>query len=100
MRIGVPSATVWQATSLLIAAYMIWGSSKLIRLHGVLSGRRRAALIAFHWLILATQLLNLVGFGSAPESGWVLLGLVGCLTLAGWHFYRLVWDATEISGKP
>ncbi|MGH0028707.1 MAG: hypothetical protein ACQGVC_02880 [Myxococcota bacterium] len=81
---------MWRLTSLLIACYMGWGATKLMRMHDALNPVRRTGLIVFHLAVLATQLVNLSGYGAAPQPGWVLLGLVGCLGLAGWHFYRLV----------
>ncbi|RLA45298.1 MAG: hypothetical protein DRR42_19545 [Gammaproteobacteria bacterium] len=95
IRLGISDAHVWQFTSLLIASYMVWGGAKLALLKVALVPWTRGTLILFHAVVLFTQFVNLFGIGSSPQSGWVLLGLVGCLGLAGWHFYHLVWDPSE-----
>ncbi|MCG8434242.1 MAG: hypothetical protein MJA83_09455 [Gammaproteobacteria bacterium] len=90
LQFGVAESRVWQFTSLLIAVYMIWSAIYTVRTRNIFKRGVWVSLLVYLTAIGFSQIIYVFGWISSGSTEFVLLGLVACLILAGWHFYRLV----------
>lgn len=107
--LGLSDATVWRASSALLAAFVVGNAAwiaSLIR-RGVetvvssLTPRISAAAQVTYVISLVAQASNVAGLFGGPGFGLYLVGLTMLMVGAGVNFVRLVWVASvELGAGP